>query len=536
MMIHQAVSADSFIDTIGINTHLHYTDTVYKDFVGTIKPSLIDLGVRHLRDGAKTYDGINEDTFFYKRVRALAAEGMQFTFITTSLDTPWTTTTNYGLLDEVYEWSDGAIAAFEGVNEPDIQGVESWIPATLLGQQDLYDAVQADPDLQGLPIVGPSIVNFQNLDDVGDLSDLIDFGNIHNYYAGRHPETTGWGDDGYGSLAWHMAQVFTLSGDDPIMATETGWHNTVDGDGNYVGVPQDVEAKYIPRLFLTHFNAGIARTFLYELIDLQDRPTHRESNFGLLNHDGTPQPGYDALQNLVEILEDPGPQFDPVPLGFALQGDTDDVHQTLLQKRDGSYFLALWLGKASWDPNAKSPIDVPSQTVTIELPDGFNQATLHQFGADGQVQVTDETVVEDKLTLSVGDTVTLVELSAPDAYRPVVESPSIEASLTQSQSDPPSRIDASLHAAMSSAMTATAPEADPLLVTIPGFDAFSSNPETVGLFQAHLSTMPKFEGMPLDFVVRGSAEPFSYVDDAGLFLNSLSTDIYVPGDIGTSSA
>jgi|GEM_PF-1468868 len=534
MIIHQAVSADTFIDTIGINTHLHYLDTVYKDFVGLIKPSLIDLGVRHLRDGAKTYAGVDEDTFFYRRVRALAAEGMQFTFITSSLDTPWGQPTNYDLLDEVYDWSDGAVAAFEGVNEPDIQGVESWIPATLLGQEELYNTIQADPDLQHLPILGPSIVNFWNLDDVGDLSDLIDFGNIHNYYAGRHPETTGWGDNGYGSLAWHMAEAFTLSGDDPIMATETGWHNTVDENGNYVGVPPEVEATYIPRLFLTHFNAGIARTFLYELIDLRDRPTHRESNFGLLNNDGTPQPGYYALQNLIHTLEDPGPNFDPVPLGFSLQGDTEDVHQTLLQKRDGTYFLAVWLGKASWDPNTKTRIEVPSQTVTLSLSDGFNEATLHQFGSDGMVEVIAATIAEDQLTLSVTDTVTLVELAPPETYQPVIELPAVEDSLLPPQPTPPLPM-ANPNQVPAPPGWTTQSELDPRLVTIPGFESFSADPETVSSFQSYLANIPWFEEMQLDFVVRGSAEFFLSIDDAGLFLNSLSTSMYTSGDGNPSS-
>ena len=77
---------------------------------------------------------VDEDTFFYRRVRALAAEGMQFTFITSSLDTPWGQPTNYELTG--WSFTTGAmepLLAFEGVNEPDIQGVESWIPATSAG-------------------------------------------------------------------------------------------------------------------------------------------------------------------------------------------------------------------------------------------------------------------------------------------------------------------------------------------------------------------------------------------------------------------
>lgn len=437
MIVHQAVSADSFIDTIGINVHLHYTDTVYNQFDTIIKPSLLDLGVRHVRDGAKTYAGINADSFYYQRVRALAAEGIKFNFITSSLDTSWGDPTNYDLLDEVYLWSNGAVSAFEAVNEPDLQGVESWIPATLSGQEQLYNTVNNHPDLQHVPVVGPSIVNPWNNDLVGDLSDLLDFGNIHNYFSSRHPETPGWGDGGYGSLGWHFEQAAKISGEDPIMSTETGWHNAVDAEGNYVGVPQDIEAIYVPRLFLTHFNAGITRTFLYELIDVHNRPTQHDANFGLLNNDGTPQPAYYALDNLIERLADPGPAFTPTPLTFDLQGQTSDVDYTLLQKRDGAYFLAIWLGKSSWNPDSKNRIDVPAQSVTLTLPPGFTTATLHRFGADGLVQESTATLTNGQLTLAVEDTVTLVELPPLQAYIPRDELPPLASdSLTNLEGNP----------------------------------------------------------------------------------------------------
>ncbi len=420
MIIPQVVSADSFIDTIGVNIHLHYTDTVYNRFEEVIEPGLVELGVRHVRDGAMTYSGINGDSFYYQRIRRLADQGIQFSLITQALDTSWGEPTDYSLLDEVYQWSGQSVIAFEGVNEPDIQGVDSWLPDTLLGQEQLYTTVNSHPDLQSVAVIGPSIVQAENYALVGDLSDQMDFGNIHNYWSDRHPETSGWGDNGYGSLAWHFAQVATISGTDPIMSTETGWPNTRDAEGNIIGVPLDVEAKYVPRLFLTHFNGGIVRTYLYELIDVFDQPTVRDSNFGLLNNDGSPQPAYLALKNLIDRLEDPGPEFTPTPLELSVTGQTDQVYSTLLQKRDGTYFLALWLGKASWNPDTKSYIQVPSQTVNISLPANFTLTTLHQFKPDGSVEEVTGTFTNGQFSLTVTDAVTLVELPAPTAYLPRV--------------------------------------------------------------------------------------------------------------------
>jgi hypothetical protein len=43
--------ADAFVDFVGVNTHLGYSDTTYVDYEGILKPRLLELGVRHIRDG-----------------------------------------------------------------------------------------------------------------------------------------------------------------------------------------------------------------------------------------------------------------------------------------------------------------------------------------------------------------------------------------------------------------------------------------------------------------------------------------------------
>ena len=49
-----ARSADAFVDFVGVNTHVGYADTTYGDYEGILKPRLLELGVRHIRDG--TFD------------------------------------------------------------------------------------------------------------------------------------------------------------------------------------------------------------------------------------------------------------------------------------------------------------------------------------------------------------------------------------------------------------------------------------------------------------------------------------------------
>ncbi|MEK7080196.1 MAG: hypothetical protein AAB901_02805, partial [Patescibacteria group bacterium] len=49
--VEAARPASDFIDTIGVNIHVGYTDTVYGNFAGIIKPRLLELGVSNVRDG-----------------------------------------------------------------------------------------------------------------------------------------------------------------------------------------------------------------------------------------------------------------------------------------------------------------------------------------------------------------------------------------------------------------------------------------------------------------------------------------------------
>src|SRR5262245_10115971 len=50
-----ALSADGMVNSIGINTKLSYTSSVYSSgFYSIIKPKLVALGVKHLRDEGHT--------------------------------------------------------------------------------------------------------------------------------------------------------------------------------------------------------------------------------------------------------------------------------------------------------------------------------------------------------------------------------------------------------------------------------------------------------------------------------------------------
>ena len=54
-------SADAFVDSVGVNTHITYTDTIYAKNFSLVNDTLKDLGVRHIRDGCYSgWHGVNE--------------------------------------------------------------------------------------------------------------------------------------------------------------------------------------------------------------------------------------------------------------------------------------------------------------------------------------------------------------------------------------------------------------------------------------------------------------------------------------------
>ncbi len=401
----EAKTADAFIDTIGVNTHLHYQDTVYyKRYEDLIKPKLLELGVRHVRDGAYTYREARRNTFFYKRLRELGAAGIDFTLLT-SIETPYNDATDYSKLDDVVSWTDGAVTAFEGVNEPDLQGIKGWASLTTEAQKKLYRTVKSNPALKDVKVLGPSPV--WKTKELGDLSRYMDYGNTHPYPGGKMPTAS----ENNQSTKINMRRAARNSGSKPVMFTETGYHNAVKTDDNHLPTSEQATAKYLPRMLLAHFNMDVPRTYLYELIDSRSkgRTSNPEASFGLLRYDGREKPAFRAVKNLTKLLADAGPSFTPSALNFALGGDTDDLHYTLLQKRDGTFYLALWLAKESWDRHTLEDLNVAKQNVTVTLGKNAN-ATLHTLDGSGRMSKKAVSFNNKKLNLSVGDSVTVLEL------------------------------------------------------------------------------------------------------------------------------
>jgi IPT/TIG domain/Putative Ig domain len=348
--VETADSADAFVDSAGVNVHLNFTDTPYGNF-GAVEKALIGLGVRHLRDGLVDTTW----TPYYDRLNFLGRSGIKATLITSMSQTAALLTAYPSRVADSFE-------AYEAPNEYDQSGDVNWSTTmnTFLGKMSA--AVKGNPQGAGFPILGPSLTAATSYPKVVASAAYVDVVNLHNYMGGRNPGTPGWGAGGYGSIAWNMASTSATWPGKPVITIETGYCNELSIADS---VPEDVAARYLPRIFLEQWLHGIKRTYIYELVDVGG--TVASNGYGLLHTDFTPKPGYTAVKNLLGLLADAGPEFKPGGLGLKLSGELANVHHLLLQKRDGEFYLVMWVEQPGYDVNLKTKLVVAAQSVSISL-------------------------------------------------------------------------------------------------------------------------------------------------------------------------
>jgi hypothetical protein len=380
--------ADSFVDFVGVNTHLGYSDTTYADYEGILKPRLLELGVRHIRDGT-----FNDEVL--RKYLDLGKHGIRLLFITDSKRA----VERAGKLGPM-------LFAVEAVNEPDGSGGD-WVLRTREEQQKLYAAIKEDTVTKDLPVVVSSLANIRDSPGkLGDLSAFMDFGNMHPYAAGQAPSRHwGWGL----SMERAIAEAKKVSGEKPILVTECGYHNRVENQ-SHPGVTELAEAKYLPRLLFVYFNRGMTKAYKYEFLDLKPDPgfTDLENHFGLVRTNGTPKPAFYALKNLLYLLDDPGPSAATGSLDFQLSGATNNVHHALMQKRDGTFWLALFQEGVSYDAKAHRDLEVPPQPVTLKLP--WTSSEIRLFRPNRSAEPEERIAGKSEIVLQVPDEVLLVKI------------------------------------------------------------------------------------------------------------------------------
>ncbi|MGG6268013.1 PA14 domain-containing protein [Leptolyngbya sp. AN03gr2] len=359
----RAKPADTFIDSIGINTHLRYTGLTYGRFDDLVVPRLKEMGIRHIRDGGN-------DPNLYPKIRRLAENGIKTTLIMDPRDgvTPDNAVSlikagmpGIEMVEGPNEWDVGNMI-YKGAGYPD--GLRMY-------QSELYRAVKNDPVTAKLPVLIPSMAQPEHAEKIGSLGEYSDYANMHSYSGGRVPAFDF-------DRRW-LPLTRKYSDNKTIIATETGYHNGInDRETTHKAVTEQVSAKYIPRTFLEFFNRGIKRTFLYEFLDQRPLPD-AENNFGIIRADGTPKPAFYALRNMIQVLNDKPGSTANGSLSYYFSGDVKDLRHTLLQKSSGDFYLVMWLNSESTDATKTQRVTVnlltPTQEAATFLPNRSASAT-----------------------------------------------------------------------------------------------------------------------------------------------------------------
>jgi hypothetical protein len=384
----QAHTAFQFTDSVGVNVHLAYDDTVYATQFPRIMQSMINLGVKHYRDGLNQY----APSFQYEHAELLGKSGIKADWIMDIHNSA-------SDINSAQKNAPDATAAFEGPNEDD---AETGAPIRAF-MQLLHNTVHGNPATASMPIIGPSFKQPSSSAAQGNLGSLTNFGNMHDYFGNFNPETTPYGAGfyncgGYGGIHFDICLAQIISGGEAVVSTETGYESGT-------GLSDVIIGRYEVRTLFESLRLDVNRTYLYELID------DPSGNWGLLTGGFAPRPAYTAIHNVLSLLKD-GNFAQPGKLNYALAGETQNVHHVLLQKRDGTFYLAIWIGAQSADPNNPSTIyPVAPQNLTLTASTSIGSATTYVLDDRGNMTSTSGELTNGSFPIVVTDRVTLIALS-----------------------------------------------------------------------------------------------------------------------------
>ncbi len=405
-----ALSADALIDSIGVNTRFEFgNDQPYLAEFATTKQKLDDLDIRWIRDK------IPNQTAEINAVMALYNDlGIQTTHIfNRDVDQGGGAAFISNELDRVRPYQD-AILAFEGPNEYDLSDDPNKWPHLRGYVEEIWNEVRSDADFSDYVIVGPSMSQSGRYDGPGDMGQWMDYSNIHPYPGGEAPTN---------NLGLWISEVTTYSDGKMPWATETGYHNATNWTGGNAHVSEDGAADYINRLYIEYFARGIERTAYYTLWDHGNNLAQREDMFGLLNYDGSEKPAFVALENMIDLLKDPGADFTPGSLDYDLEGDVEDLRHYLFQKSDGTFWLAIWNGVDVYDQGAKTDIINPDANITLTFNDAVTQVKTYLPKNSATATATHNS--PDSLNLGIPDHVMLLEITpanTADGQAPYIQS------------------------------------------------------------------------------------------------------------------
>lgn len=244
----------------------------------------------------------------------------------------------------------------------------------------LFELVRSTPALAHLRVVGPAIQQPFDTALFGDLEAWVDEGAFESRPGPLPPEGA--------LLDEEIARARRLFPGKPIVAAKASYCT----GATVRRVSEAAQARYIPRILLTHFDRQVLRTYLAPFVDGASARGEDDAGCGLLRSDGSPKAAFGAVKTLLRLMQPEG-TGGAARLSMALVGAPADLHSVLLHRADGAFVLALWLARTSGDEDAEIPVTVrfatPMSTVTwLDLRDDRAPHSWQQV-SDVSVQVSD---------------------------------------------------------------------------------------------------------------------------------------------------
>lgn len=414
-----AVRASDFLNTVGVNTHMGYG----WDDPREVAKLVTRIGIRNLRDD----DNPSEVPDF---IWVHQQTGAKFEVVWSGPDN---TDLAYELNDSEQLANAGALLALEGPNEPNnfpltwngqtssMTGPPYFWPVAEW-QRALCSQAKRNPVLTNYPVfsvseVGaePNNVGLQFLiipPGAGTLmpagTQYAEYANNHNYLAnncgvivpnqawsaespteageapscvdGLFGEFGGPTWDG-GFMGYSASQALTL----PRVTTETGWPEASALTDDQIG-------RLYLNLYLDAVKEGWSYTFIYDLKDDGD-------GYGLANSDYSLRTQAIYLQNLTTILADASSDFTPGTLNYSVPNEPETVHDLLLQKSNGTFYIAVW--------DEELPGSGVSDSVTVDLGGTYNVAPYDTTRGPRSIQTLTSV---SSVTLSLSDHPVILQL------------------------------------------------------------------------------------------------------------------------------
>ena len=406
-----------FLGTLGVNTHLSYTDGAYKN-AGTVVSDLQYLGISHVRDSLI-------DASHLPSYELAASRGITFTFIMGGgSQTTASMNATLGLVQQVAATAQGSVKAVEGPNE-----INNW-PVTYNGvtglqgalnlQGDLYGAVHGDPALKNVAVdyfTGYDAGSVAAGPDPSTTAGLADYDTQHPYPGG-----------GQAPGAWldpdRVLDNETAGHEGPFVYTETGYSSNGGTNGS---VNQDVQAKYTLDLLFDAKLAGASEVDLYELLDAYPKGSVQgDAGYGLFDTDNSPKLAATAIHNLTSILADNGTNagtFAPGTITPTLTG-LASARDLVMQKSTGAYDIAVWAEPQIWNAASGTEIAAPTTAVTIDLGASYHSVSVFD-PLTGTAPIATYTDTRS-IVVGISDRPLIIEVTGQSvAPTPLVPSPTI---------------------------------------------------------------------------------------------------------------